>query len=130
MHEILRHLPAGSFVLDLGCRTGSFPESDTAARVVRVDRDFGPGARFVQGDAAKLPFADGTFAAVISNHSLEHFDNLAGALSEIRRVISPDGALYIAVPDATTLTDRIYRWLASGGGHVNAFTSAAETEAL
>jgi ubiquinone/menaquinone biosynthesis C-methylase UbiE len=42
-------------------------------------------ARFVQGDAARLPFADKTFAAVISNHSLEHFDDLAGALREIGR---------------------------------------------
>jgi hypothetical protein len=25
------------------------------------------------------------------------------------------------VPDATTLSDRLYRWLGKGGGHVNAF---------
>ncbi len=29
----------------------------------------------------------------------------------------------MSVPDATTLTDRLYRWLARGGGHVNPFTS-------
>jgi hypothetical protein len=33
------------------------------------------------------------------------------------------------VPDASTLTDKLYRWLARGGGHVNAFTSASETAA-
>jgi SAM-dependent methyltransferase len=87
------------------------------------------GERFVQADAARLPFADGTFAAVISNHSLEHFDDLAGALGEIGRVIAPDGALFVAVPDASTFTDKLYRWLARGGGHVNAFTSASETAA-
>ena len=42
-------------------------------------------------------------------------------LREVGRVIKPGGALYVAVPDAGTLTDRIYRWLGRGGGHVNAF---------
>jgi len=63
---------------------------------------------------------------VISNHSLEHFEDLEGALSEIGRVVKPDGALFVAVPDAATLTDRIYRWLGRGGGHVNRFTNAEE----
>jgi SAM-dependent methyltransferase len=83
----------------------------------------------VQADAARLPFADGTFAAIVSNHSLEHFDDLAGALSEIRRIAAPGSALFVAVPDASTLTDKVYRWLARGGGHVNRFTSASDTAA-
>jgi SAM-dependent methyltransferase len=133
MDEILRQLQAGSLVLDLGCAAGSFPQQATSAAVVRFDRsapkDRGDGAWFVQGDAARLPFADGTFAAVISNHSLEHFADLPGALREIGRVIGPSGSLFVAVPDASTLTDRIYRWLGRGGGHVNAFTSPGATAA-
>ena len=78
----------------------------------------------VRADASRLPFRDGAFAAVISNHSLEHFDDLDAALREIRRVTRPDGALFVAVPDASTLTDHLYRWLGRGGGHVNAFRSA------
>jgi hypothetical protein len=62
---------------------------------------------------------------VISNHSLEHFEGLEQALDEIRRVIDPNGFLYIAVPDSSTVTDRIYRWMAQGGGQVNSFTSAS-----
>src|SRR5690242_18054825 len=122
MYEILRNLRAGSWVLDLGCDEGSFPEEATSATVVRVDRDApkkgAGGPRFIQSDAAKLPFANQTFAAVISNHSLEHFDALAGALREIGRVIQPGGSLYVAVPDASTWTDKLYRWLGRGGGHV------------
>lgn len=72
-----------------------------------------------------LPFRNGQFAAVISNHSLEHFEGLEQALDEIRRVIDPNGFLYIAVPDSSTVTDRIYRWMAQGGGQVNSFTSAS-----
>lgn len=93
----------------------------------RLDRDApsAPGARFVQADAAHLPFAAASFQAVISNHSLEHFDRLDEVLHEIGRVLHPDGALFVAVPDASTLTDKIYRWLGKGGGHVNPFTDAA-----
>jgi SAM-dependent methyltransferase len=129
MHEILRSLEAGDRVLDLGCDEGSFPASATRARVVRLDRDL-PGARdadFVRGDAGAMPFADGSFAAVISNHSMEHFTELERVLGEVRRVLRSGGALFVAVPDAGTLTDKLYRWLGKGGGHVNAFTSAEDT---
>ena len=134
MHEILRDLPAGSLVLDIGCADGSFPPEATSATVVRVDLDVpkcrGSRPRFVQSDAARLPFADQTFDAVISNHSLEHFNDLSASLREIGRVISRTGSLFVAVPDASTLTDKLYRWLGRGGGHVNAFTSPGETAAI
>jgi len=85
---------------------------------------------FVQADAAHLPFRNHCFAAIILNHSLEHFINLAPALREMGRVSSPAGAMFVAVPDSSTLSDRLYRWLGRGGGHVNAFTSAADVAAV
>jgi hypothetical protein len=60
---------------------------------------------------------------VVCNHSLEHFEDLGAVLGEIRRVIKPSGLLFAAVPASTSITDRIYRWLAKGGGHVNAFAN-------
>jgi SAM-dependent methyltransferase len=84
----------------------------------------------VRADAARLPFADGSFDAIISNHSLEHFIELEAAVREMGRVVKPGGALYVAVPDASTLSDRIYRWLGKGGGHVNPFRSAVEVQEL
>lgn len=127
VHEILGQLPPGSLVLDLGCAGGSFSDSSTAGSIVRFDREAraAPGAgAVVRGDARSLPFPDATFRAIVSNHSLEHFDDLPACLREIGRVIRTDGALYAAVPDSSTITDRLYRWLARGGGHVNSFTSA------
>ena len=44
----------------------------------------------------------------------------------ISLLVTPSGALFIAVPDASTFCDRLYRWLARGGGHVNPFTSARD----
>jgi SAM-dependent methyltransferase len=126
MDEILSSLPARARVLDLGCAGGSFPRAATHATTIRCDRDTPADARneiFVQADAAHLPFRDGAFTAAVLNHSLEHFDHLARCLEELGRVIDPQGSLFVAVPDASTFTDKLYRWLARGGGHVNAFVS-------
>jgi SAM-dependent methyltransferase len=127
MHEILKHLPAGARILDLGCAGGSFPADLTKALTVRFDKErpnARPDAHVVLGDAASLPFTSSVFDAIICNHSLEHFRDLRRSLEEIGRVLKPEGSLFISVPDGGTLCDRIYRWLARGGGHVNDFRSA------
>jgi SAM-dependent methyltransferase len=131
VHEILENFGSGQHILDLGSGAGSFPSSFGPFSVIRADLDqpSSPAQNFAQADAARLPFADRAFDAVISNHSLEHFHDLAGSLAEMGRVLKPTGALYIAVPDASTFCDRLYRWLARGGGHVNPFTSAPELAA-
>ena len=131
MHEILENLGPGQRVLDLGSGRGSFDTGLGPFIAIRadLDRPRSSAPNFAQADAARLPFADSAFDAVISNHSLEHFHDLAGSLAEIGRVLKPNGALYVAVPDASTFCDRLYRWLSRGGGHVNAFTSAEELAA-
>lgn len=132
MHEILGTMREGQRVLDLGSRSGSFhPGAAGGALVVRLDLNRpaqANGALAVQADAAALPFSDESFDAVIANHSLEHMTRLDGVLAEIGRVVRPCGALYIAVPDSTTISDRMYRWVFHGGGHVNPFRSPAELD--
>ena len=125
MREILSGLAADARVLDLGSSSGSFPDSLTAAQVVRLDRDRVRG-RAVRADAARLPFGDAVFDVVVANHSFEHFEELELVLSELGRVVKPGGAIFASVPDALTLSDRIYRWLGNGGGHVNAFVRPME----
>ena len=132
MHEILRNLPPHSRVLDLGSKNGSFDAERYALSIFRLDLE-APDKRsqnFVAADAAHLLFAAETFACVVANHNLEHIVNLPEALTEIRRVLQPDGSVYVAVPDASTFSDRVYRWLAHGGGHVNAFVSSEATGAM
>src|SRR5271165_4643317 len=133
MDEILRHLPAGARVLDLGSLTGSFrAETCPGALAVRLDLETpeaGSPEGFVQADAAHLPFPDRCFDAVIANHSLEHVENFHGVLAEMGRIVRPDGSVYVAVPDASTFSDRLFRWVYRGGGHINAFRSAEQLAA-
>jgi SAM-dependent methyltransferase len=136
MHEILDRLPPGSRVLDLGSQAGSFNASDYPKLVSIAADIISPsdtssknpqGPHFVRADASRLPFASRTFDAIILNHSLEHFERLKPALQEIGRVVRPDGAIYVAVPDATTFSDRLYRKIfPNRGGHVNLFASQSE----
>jgi SAM-dependent methyltransferase len=130
--SLIATLPAGARVLDLGAGGGSFDNPRSDIVVARLDLS-PPSVRrsgaWVAADAARLPFRAGAFDLIVSNHSLEHLPRLEVALSEIGRVLKQNGALYVSVPDAGTLTDRIYRWLGRGGGHVNAFRSPGEVVA-
>lgn len=124
MHEILDHLAPHARVLDLGSETGSYPAAAYPFLTVCTDRNRQqPRGLFIQADAAHLPFRARCFDAVIANHSLEHFGELKPALQELGRVLRNDGALFVAVPWARTLTDRLYRRLYPGD-HVNCFASA------
>ncbi len=129
MHEILRGLGAGAHVLDLGSGAGSYDAGAYPATTIRVDVENHAGhgpSRFVQADGRSLPFRERSFDAVISNHSLEHSRDPEAFLCEAGRVLKDGGAFYVALPDASTVTERIYRWIAGGGGHVTGFTSCED----
>ncbi len=141
MLELLARLAAGARVLDLGAAAGSFSTARRDILVVRLDLEppagvpagapSGPGAEaYVAGDAARMPFASGCFDLIIANHSLEHFALLEDTVREMGRVLRQEGHLFISVPDVSTLTDRIYRWLARGGGHVNPFRGPEQVTGL
>lgn len=133
MTFLISSLPAGARVLDLGAGPGSFICARQDVTVVRLDLEPPPArgsGAYVAGDAAYLPFPNGVFDLIVSNHSLEHFPNLEVSVSEMGRVLKPSGGIYIAVPDAGTLTDRIYRWIGRGGGHVNPFRAPTAVVAL
>ena len=48
-----------------------------------------PSVCYVQGDAHKLPFPDGSFDLVYCRYLLEHVTDPAGVLAEMRRVARP-----------------------------------------
>ncbi len=55
--------------------------------------------RFVRGDARALPLADASIDVVTSFETIEHFGGQEAFLSEIRRVLRPDGQVVISTPD-------------------------------
>lgn len=66
--------------------------------------------RLVAGTA--LPFDDGEFDVVISNHVIEHVGTRAEQLAhlrECRRVLAPAGVGYLAVPNRWMLVEPHYR---------------------
>jgi 2-polyprenyl-6-hydroxyphenyl methylase/3-demethylubiquinone-9 3-methyltransferase len=103
----LRELGAlgGRRVLDAGCGGGLVARELAAAgaEVVGVDRSLGSlgvarravGRRFVpaQGRLERLPFADGSFDAVVAADVLEHLPDLPAAVAELARVLAPGGGL-------------------------------------
>jgi SAM-dependent methyltransferase len=128
VHEILAALPSSSRVLDLGSGSGSFDsQAFPGLTVFHADIEVPRKTplNFVACMASAMPFANRSFDAVILNHSFEHFMDLQQCVLEIARVLATTGLLYIAVPDASTITDRVYRWLGRGGGHINPFTDEA-----
>ncbi len=105
--ELVRRLGIGPHdrVLDLACGTGDFAEICRAAGASAVGLDFSRGmltaARrrfpglgiFVQGDALRLPFADGSFTAAVSGFALRNFVAIPPVLDELARVLQPGGRL-------------------------------------
>lgn len=74
----------------------------------RVMRD---GYGFQLVDSVLLPFEDGTFDAVITNHVIEHVGSQADQimhLREISRVLRDDGKGYLAVPSRWQVVEPHY----------------------
>lgn len=62
-----------------------------------------PNVRFVQGDAHKLDFPDGSFDLVYARYLLEHVSAPETVLSEMRRVASPGGRVAACENDISLL---------------------------
>lgn len=112
-HERLftRYLPQGEPILEAGCGTGRYV---LALRlrgydVIGLDYDFRtlrsiqphlpPDVPLHNGDGFALPYATGSFGAVISLGVVEHDpDGPAAMLAELARVLRPGGVLVASLP--------------------------------
>lgn len=114
--------------MDLGSGPGSLNWETMTCKVIRLDLQLAAkgGSAGIIADATELPILDKTIAAVVAGHSLEHISPLDAVIKEIARVLKHSAFIYVSVPDASTVSDRLYRWLGRGGGHVNAFLSESD----
>jgi SAM-dependent methyltransferase len=93
---------AGSRLLDIACGPGYVSEAaalrgaepvglDVAAAMLERARRRCPGLIFVQGDAQRLPFDDGSFESVTMNFGILHLAEPETAMREACRALAPGG---------------------------------------
>jgi SAM-dependent methyltransferase len=113
---------AGLDALDLCCGQGNVSAAlvGRGCRVVGADfsptmlafaRARAPTATFVEADAQQLPFDDGEFDVVVSNLGICHVPDQPRALSEVRRVLRPNGRFAMTVwcgPDVSPSFEIVY----------------------
>jgi SAM-dependent methyltransferase len=104
---------AGRRVLDIACGTGygfAFLGPETRF-IVGADLDFeavkkarceitNDRTTAIVSDGCRLPFADGAFDAITSFETLEHLEDRSRFLSELRRVLAPQGLCILSTPNA------------------------------
>jgi ubiquinone/menaquinone biosynthesis C-methylase UbiE len=112
--DFLRVWPGASPILDVGAGTAQIPielcRRDARALVTALDaarhmlelaernvKSAGLDKRIhlEHADAKRMPFADGAFAAVISNSIIHHVPDPEVVISEMTRVLKPGGTLFV-----------------------------------
>jgi len=102
-------IPPGARLLEIGCssgyltrrflaRGGEVVGCDINRTALRQARLRLPAVPFACGEAERLPFADGSFDAIVMLEVIEHTSSDAWALSEVRRVLRAGGVLILSTP--------------------------------
>lgn len=103
------HLGAEDRLLDVGCGTGAASRSaatvaasvvgiDLSSEMIRKAQALADGIANVHveiADSEHLPFADGTFTAVVCSNSFHHYPDPGRAVREMARVLAPGGRLVL-----------------------------------
>jgi ubiquinone/menaquinone biosynthesis C-methylase UbiE len=64
---------------------------DFSSAMLAIAHPAQPRVEFSQGDAEALPYADGSFDAVVANFGVHHVPHPDAALAEMHRVLAPGG---------------------------------------
>ena len=72
---------------------------DVAGEMVALARRLHPRLEFVQASAERLPFADGSFDAVVGNFLILHLGRPEQAAAEMTRVLAPGGKIALSTWD-------------------------------
>ena len=105
-------------VLDVGCGVKPYYPffADAAREYVGVDVVDNPAAD-LRGPIENLPVADGSFDVVVCTQVLEHADDPARAVRELRRVVAPGGRVLASTHGVQVYhpsPDDHWRWTHTG----------------
>lgn len=116
-------LPPGARILDAPCGAGALTAALRDERYAAHGADIEPAARARLGDAftvadlsRPMPWADGSFDAVVSTEGIEHLENRQAFLRELSRILKGGGSLVITTPNTVSLRSRA-RFYGSGFYH-------------
>ena len=107
---LLKHAKIEGKVLDAGCSTGAqmltlkelgreVYGADFDAKAVEICKGKGLEAKKWDAEQGKLPFRNDFFDSVYSFHLIEHISKPDKFISEIKRVLKPNGTLLILTPN-------------------------------
>jgi SAM-dependent methyltransferase len=127
IQELGFKLKRGAIVLDLGCGNGAIVKEYRRLGYEAFGCDLafkeGPDVeslhsngliRLIQREPYRLPFPDDSFNVVISDQVFEHVKNYDETLSEIRRVLKPEGiSLHFFPSRYTPIEPHVYVPLAT-----------------
>ncbi|MBE0577298.1 MAG: methyltransferase domain-containing protein [Desulfuromonadales bacterium] len=116
LHDKITAFAKSGLMLDVGTGTGALAAailcSDPSQQLVVMDIAHGmtreaakrlPAVTVCDGDARYLPFADDSFANVVSSSVYQWVDCLPTAFAEVARVLKPGGRLILALFGDKTL---------------------------
>lgn len=113
LEEIAALLKRKGRILDFACAAAYFVERAAARGWDAHGTDVGSWARVAAerrgvrnvhiGELSELNFPQGHFDVVYAAQILEHLQTPLATLAEIRRILKPDGLLYVDVPNYHTI---------------------------
>ena len=109
----------GQDSIALAARGATVVGAEPSRRMTQMARQFAEGRRsempaepdWVQGWSDRLPFARGSFDAVLCKGALDHFDQPEEAIAEMARVTSREGRVVLAIANFESLACRVGRAL-------------------
>ena len=86
------------------------PGALEAARLHAQERGLGHRIYYEEGVAEALPYADGSFSAIVCLDVLEHVRDLAATIREVARVLAPGGVFVFDTINRTLLARAVLIW--------------------
>lgn len=110
-------------ILDVGCASGwmlskiseKYPKAqytgvDVYKKAIEYGQKLYKNLRLISVDAHKLPFKDKFFDLVICTELLEHVQNPQKVLSEIKRILVPNGIAIVEMDSGNFLFRMVWYW--------------------